>query len=184
MGTLNFAGGASLSGSGSNLQSTSGLDFDGSWVDAPPGTIIQTVYSQSNMSSRIQTNSTTPTEIHSQIRTSITLKKSTSKVLITYTVGWRQDGASGYAYILPQVSTDGGSNFSIFTDYTGANANEMLRNSPNDTYTFDTNSLSFVDWNTTATTRMYSIFVRVGSGTIFIGDNQPRTNLILHEIAQ
>ena len=44
MGTLNFAGGASLSGSGSNLQTTSGLDFGGSWVDAPPGTVIQTVY--------------------------------------------------------------------------------------------------------------------------------------------
>ena len=42
MGTLNFAGGAALSGSGTNLQSASGLDFRGSWVDAPVGTIIKT----------------------------------------------------------------------------------------------------------------------------------------------
>ena len=41
MGTLNFAGGASLSGSGSNLVTTSGLNFGGSWVDAPVGTIIK-----------------------------------------------------------------------------------------------------------------------------------------------
>ena len=38
MGTLNFAGGAALSGSGTNLTSASGLDFY-SWVDAPVGTI-------------------------------------------------------------------------------------------------------------------------------------------------
>ena len=41
MGTLNFAGGASLSGSGSNLVSDSGLDFRGDWIDAPIGTIIK-----------------------------------------------------------------------------------------------------------------------------------------------
>ena len=41
MGTLNFAGGASLSGSGSNLTSTSGLDFGGDWIHAPIGTIIK-----------------------------------------------------------------------------------------------------------------------------------------------
>ena len=41
MGTLNFAGGASLSGSGNNLTSTSGLDFGGDWIDAPIGTIIK-----------------------------------------------------------------------------------------------------------------------------------------------
>ena len=43
MGTLNFAGGASLSGSGSNLVSASGLNLSGSWVDAPAGTIIQVI---------------------------------------------------------------------------------------------------------------------------------------------
>ena len=184
MGTLNFASGASLSGSGSNLQSTSGLDFGGSWVDAPPGTIIQTVYSQSSMSSRMSTSSSSHTEIHSPMRTSITLKKSTSVVMVTYTIGWRQDGASAFAWILPKVSTDSGSNFSFFTDYTGASNNEMFRNSANDGYTFDTNSISFIDWNTTATTRMYSLFISVGSGTMYIGDNQPRSNMILHEIAQ
>ena len=48
MGTLNFAGGASLSGSGSNLTSTSGVDFSGNlnfggnWTDAPVGTTIKT----------------------------------------------------------------------------------------------------------------------------------------------
>ena len=41
MGTLNFAGGASLSGSGSNLTSSSGLNLGGNWVDAPVGTIIK-----------------------------------------------------------------------------------------------------------------------------------------------
>ena len=41
MGTLNLSNGASLSGSGNNLRSTSGLDFGGDWIDAPIGTIIQ-----------------------------------------------------------------------------------------------------------------------------------------------
>ena len=60
----------------------------------------------------------------------------------------------------------------------------MIRNDVNTTYTFDTQTISFMDWNTTATDRIYSLFVREQGGTMYIGDNQPRTNLIVQEIAQ
>jgi len=151
----------------------------------PPGSIVQTAYSRSTMTTRGDfTSSAGVSEIHSSLRTSISLRQPGSVVLVSYTVGWRQDGASAYGWILPQVSTDGGSNFSLFTDYTGASNNEMIRNSANDGYTFDTQTISFIDWNTTATDRIYSLFVNSISGTIYIGDNQPRTNMIVQEIAQ
>ena len=179
MGTLNLSSGVSLSATGTAFGNSAA-----SWSDAPPGTIIQTVYSQSSMSSRDSFTSSTPSEIHTSHRTSITLRKSNSVVLVTYTVCWRQDGNSALAYILPQVSTDSGSSFSLFTDYTGADNNEMFRNDTGDTFSFDTQTISFIDWNTTAASRMYSLFCRVGTGTMYIGDNQPRPNMILHEIAQ
>jgi hypothetical protein len=179
MGTLNLSSGVALSATGTAFGNSAA-----SWSDAPPGTIIQTVYSGSSMSSRDSFTSSTPSEIHTSLRTSITLRKSNSVVLVTYTIGWRLDGNSSLAYILPQVSTDSGSSFSLFTDYTGANNTEMFRNDANDTYSFDTQTVSFIDWNTTAASRMYSLFCRVGAGTMYVGDNQPRPNMILHEIAQ
>ena len=179
MGTLNLSSGVSLSATGTAFGNSAA-----SWSDAPPGTIIQTVYSQSSMTSRDSFTSSTPSEIHTSHRTSITLRKSNSVVLVTYTVGWRQGGNSPLAYILPQVSTDSGSSFSLFTDYTGADNNEMFRHDVGDTYSFDTQTISFIDWNTTAASRMYSLFYRVGAGTMYIGDNQPRPNMILHEITQ
>jgi len=150
----------------------------------PAGSVIQTAYSQSTMSARITYTSSTPTEIHSSLRVPISLRRPNSVVLVTALTGWRQDGTNGIAYILPQVSTDGGSSFSVFNDYTGASNNEMFRNHSSISYNFDTNTLSFIDWNTSGTDRIYSMFVRVGAGTMYIGDNQPRTNLIVQEIAQ
>ena len=66
MGTLNFASGASLSGSGSNLQSTSGLDFGGSWVDAPIGTQVKygAYYTGHGVGARTVTASTSWTNVN------------------------------------------------------------------------------------------------------------------------
>ena len=149
----------------------------------PSGSIIQTAYSRSTVTARLSFTTTTPTEIHSSLRVPISLRRPNSLVLVTALIGWRHDGSS-YAYILPQVSTDGGSSFSLFSDYTGGSNNEMIRNDSGTSYTFDTQTISFMDWNTTATDRIYSLFVREQGGTMYIGDNQPRTNLIVQEIAQ
>ena len=47
MGTLNFAGGAALSGSGTNLTTASGLDFGSAeWVNGAPGTILKVSYGE------------------------------------------------------------------------------------------------------------------------------------------
>ena len=66
MGTLNFASGASLSSSGSNLQSTSGLDFGGSWVDAPIGTQVKygAYYTGHGVGARTVTASTSWTNVN------------------------------------------------------------------------------------------------------------------------
>jgi len=84
MGTLNFAGGASLSGSGSNLQSSSGLNLSGSWVDAPSGTIVQVVQfldngSYSSGSSLLNTSTSTFQDVMSK---SITTKVANSYILV------------------------------------------------------------------------------------------------------
>lgn len=84
MGTLNFAGGASLSGSGSNLQSSSGLDFGGSWIDAPSGTIVQVVQfldagGYSSGSSLLATSTSSFADIMSK---SITTKVANSYILV------------------------------------------------------------------------------------------------------
>ena len=150
----------------------------------PGGSIIQTAYSRSTVSTRLSFTTTTPTEIHSSLRVPISLRRPNSVVLVTALIGLRHDGGGAYSYILPQVSTDGGSSFSLFNDYTGVSSNEMIRNDANDSYQFDTQTISFIDWNTSATDRIYSLFVREQGGTMYIGDNQPRTNLIVQEIAQ
>ena len=150
----------------------------------PAGSIIQTAYSQSTMSARATFNSSTPTELHTSLRVPISLRKPNSVVLVTAMIGWRQDGTNAISYILPQVSTDGGSNFNLFSDYTGASNNEMFRNHSSISYNFDSQAISFIDWNTSETDRIYSMFVQVTAGTMYIGDNQPRTNLIVQEIAQ
>jgi len=79
MGTLNFAGGASLSGSGSNLQSSSGLNFSGSWVDAPAGTVIQM---QTAVYSTDTTVTVGGTETATLINMSFTPRLASSKLYI------------------------------------------------------------------------------------------------------
>ena len=150
----------------------------------PAGSVIQTAYSRSSVTSRITFNSSTPTELHTSLRVPFSLRRPNSVVLVTAMLGWRQDGGNGIAYILPQVSVDGGSSFNLFTDYTGASNNEMFRNHSTMVYNFDSHAISFIDWNTTDTTRIYSMFIKVVAGTMYIGDNQPRTNMIIQEIAQ
>lgn len=93
MGTLNFAGGASLSGSGTNLQSSSGLNFSGSWVDAPPGTIIQVT--QKDITSTASTNSNESHSIISTLDSPITTLLTGSKILIMSSIAGYNNQAGG-----------------------------------------------------------------------------------------
>ena len=85
MGTLNFSGGASLSGSGSNLVSASGLSFgSATWTDAPPGTIVQVVNYQdvggySSGGSLLNSSSTSFADVMSK---AITTKVANSNILV------------------------------------------------------------------------------------------------------
>ena len=92
-------GGATLSGSGANLVSTSPIDLSGNWVDAPAGTIIQYVeVAQSVISPRFSTSSTSYTATDYLV--DLTCKKSTSLVVIQGSLSSStQNVNDGYAYI-------------------------------------------------------------------------------------
>jgi len=79
MGTLNFAGGASLSGSGSNLVSASGLNLSGNWIDAPAGTVIQMQTAVYNTDTTVTVGAT---ESATLINLSFTPRLATSKLYI------------------------------------------------------------------------------------------------------
>ena len=91
-------GGATLSGSGANLVSTSPLDLSGNWVDAPAGTIIQYVeVAQSVISPRFSTSSTSYTATNYLV--DFTCKKSNSLVVIQGSLSNSTLYANnGYAY--------------------------------------------------------------------------------------
>ena len=91
-------GGATLSGSGANLVSTSPLDLSGNWVDAPAGTIIQYVeVAQSVISPRFSTSSTSYTATDYLV--DFTCKKSNSLVVIQGALSCSTQGAvNGYNY--------------------------------------------------------------------------------------
>ena len=91
-------GGATLSGSGANLVSTSPLDLSGNWVDAPAGTIIQYVeVAQSVISTRFNTSSTSYTATDYLV--DFTCKKSNSLVVIQGALSCSTQGAvNGYNY--------------------------------------------------------------------------------------
>ena len=91
-------GGATLSGSGANLVSTSPLDLSGNWVDAPAGTIIQYVeVAQSVISPRFSTTSTSYTATDYLV--DFTCKKSNSLVVIQGSLSnSTQNANNGYAY--------------------------------------------------------------------------------------
>ena len=77
MGTLNV----------SNVNATGNLNLAGSWVDAPPGTIIQTVWgglTASNDTNLITMTSSSATEVDTNLRVTITPKKSNSVMLVSW----------------------------------------------------------------------------------------------------
>jgi hypothetical protein len=188
MGTLNFAGGASLSGSGSNLQSTSGLDFgSASWVDAPPGTIIQTVWgglTAQNAANLITITSSSATEVDTDLRVTITPKRSNSVMLVSWSSTVRSNTSTNGS-IYPRVSTDGGSTWNNnFVYYTGGSFQEMFRNANAGTM-WQSLSLDYIDNTTTGTTqRIYSLFSVISNGTLYIGDNGLSARIVVQEIAQ
>ena len=117
MGTLNFAGGAALSGSGTNLTSASGLDFRGSWVDAPPGTVIQ-MASASAGPARQTITSGTPVVI-TGLSVDFTPRKSDSKILISAYI------SSGVTHVSSYGVFQDGSATASTTGYTNSNEPNM-----------------------------------------------------------
>ena len=87
MGTLNL----------SNINSTGNLNFSGSWVDAPSGTIIQYVQAaHTAMTQRFSTTSTSYTATNYVV--TITPKTSSSKILICANLSSHASN-NGYIYV-------------------------------------------------------------------------------------
>ena len=157
MGTLNFAGGASLSGSGSNLVSASGLNLSGSWVDAPAGTIIQVITSLT--AGKQSTSSTTYTTLATSSDITTTVLNSKILVSITCTYGNDTTGAAGNSFI-NLMRTAGGTDTVLL--------NPMANRQKNaDTYMSDFFSITYLDTpNQPAGTAIsYSVQARRVDGT-------------------
>ena len=182
MGNLNLSSGVTLSGNGTAFGNSAA-----SWSDAPPGTIIQTVWgglTASNDTNLITMTSSSATEVDTNLRVTITPKKSNSVMLVSWS-GTSRSNTSSNGSIVPYVSTDGGSNWNNnFVYYTGDSFQEMIRND-NASTMWHSFSLDFIDNVTTGTTqRIYSLFSVVSAGTLYIGDHGLSVRMIVQEIAQ
>ena len=151
-------GGATLSGSGVNLVSTSPLDLSGNWVDAPAGTIIQYVeVAQSVISTRFNTSSTSYTATDYLV--DFTCKKSNSLVVIQGALSnSTQNANNGYAYF--RCYQDGVSNDLYEAGHGSGNTSDWQQTPFK--YVFfpgDTNS------------HQYKIYARSSSGskTLYVG---------------
>ena len=160
MGTLNFAGGASLSGSGSNLQSSSGLNLSGSWVDAPSGTIVQVVQfldagGYSSGSSLLSTSTTSFADIMSK---SITTKVANSYILVEIVcVGYTGAGnLRGQSKLFRNGTQIDGDRYAWYSDTSGIMLPHIIKH-------LDSPSSS------SETTLTYTLQGASSSGTAYLG---------------
>ena len=172
MGTLNFAGGASLSGSGSNLQSTSGLDFGGSWVDAPAGTVIQTL--TTTVTTEVATSSTSYQDF---ISLTWTPKLTNSHKIIT--VEPIRLILLGYAGVEGNFRISDGTNVTVRYRLYNGNSETMYM-SPILRWYWTQSHTAGTSVTFTAQCRNGS----AGNGTVIWGDSGGTARIIIQEIAQ
>ena len=151
-------GGASISGSGANLVSTSPIDLSGNWVDAPAGTIIQYVeVAQSVIGPRFSTSSTSYTATDYLVN--LTCKRANSLVVV-------QGSLSN--------STQGGSNpYAYFRCYQDGSASDVYEagNGDNDEQLWFQTPFKFVFTPGDTSSHQYKIYSRVysSSTTLYVG---------------
>ena len=146
-----------------------------------PGHVMQTVQGFSN--TQANTNNSTDTEALTALRTSITPKYSTSKLLVMVSYHVVTFANSSHATVFLKRSTDGGSSFSNLSDYLQGTGNEAHRNAFSTGY-FGQHSQIILDSPSTTSTCIYSLFMRTNGSNIRLNDNGAGTRIIIQEIAQ
>jgi hypothetical protein len=146
-----------------------------------PGHVIQVVQGFDNTTSN--TNNSTDTEALSGLRTSITPKSTSSKILVTLSYHVVTTAGSSHAAVFVKRSTDGGSSFVNLSNYLQSTGNEIHRNALSVSY-FGQHTQVILDSPATTSTCIYNIFVRTNGSNIRLNDNGGGTRIILQEIAQ
>ena len=117
----NAVGAAALNISGNGTSGQAVLsDGDGSFSYGSAGNLLQTVKSQRTGPHSIQSSSFT--EISTNLRVSVTIKSASSLLIFICYLGTETDSAAGHGLARVQYSTDGGSNFTTYDEYNQAGA--------------------------------------------------------------
>jgi len=146
-----------------------------------PGHVIQVVQGFDNTQSN--TNNSTDTEALTGLRTSITPKSTSSKILVTFSYHVVTTAGASHASVFVKRSTDGGSSFVSLSNYLQGTGNEIHRNAFTVGY-FGQHTQVILDSPATTSTCIYNIFMRTNGSNIRLNDNGAGTRIILQEIAQ
>ena len=161
MGTLNL----------SNINSTGNLNFSGSWVDAPSGTVIQYVQAtHTAMTQRFSTTSTSYTA--SNYVVTITPKTSSSKILINANLSSHANN-NEYIYVKVYnvtagryVNSEGGvTNDGMYESAAGGDSQWMML------------PVEAVDIPNSTSAQTYKLYIRTSSGgTAYAGWSSSAAN--------
>ena len=161
MGTLNL----------SNINSTGNLNFSGSWVDAPSGTVIQYVQAtHTAMTQRFSTTSTSYTA--SNYVVTITPKTSSSKILINANLSSHANN-NQYIYVKVYnvtagryVNSEGGvTNDGMYESAAGGDSQWMML------------PVEAVDIPNSTSAQTYKLYIRTSSGgTAYAGWSSSAAN--------
>ena len=162
-----------------------------------PGHVIQTVtHENPNIGQRVQFNTSTPVEINTAYRISITPKAVGNKIILHYQYHTHNTGGV-YGGIYPVVSTNGGSSWLTAVAEQDSASGYAKGQAPSDNVFQETHRNSYDSsgtiWDvrhqqaiwevTTTNTHIFTLFGDMGSGTFAIGDNGPNVTAIAQEIA-
>ena len=146
-----------------------------------PGHVVQVVSSFDNTTAN--TNNSSATEALTGLRTTITPKSASNKILVTINYHVVASGSSSHASVYVRRSTDGGSTFSDLPNYLSGTGNEIHRTAGSVAH-FGQHSHIIMDSPATTSACMYSLFFRTNGANIRLNDNGAGCRIILQEIAQ
>jgi len=145
------------------------------------GHVVQVVQGFDNTQSN--TNNSTDTEALTGLRTSITPKSTSNKILVMVSYHVVTNGSTSHNAVFIKRSTDGGSSFSNLANYLQGTGNEIHRNAQSNGL-FSQSTQVILDSPATTSACMYNLFFRTNGGNIRLNDNGAGCRIILQEIAQ
>lgn len=160
------------------------------------GSVLQTVtHENPNIGTRLTISSSTPVEMSSAYRISITPNAVGNKILVWYQYHL-QNNNNVYGGIWPAVTTNGGTNwYNAVAQHDSSSGTakgtapasgqfaEGHRNASTGGILWNVFSQQAI-WDVTTTdTHIFSLWIAMGSGNYAVGDNGPNVTAIAQEIA-